>query len=146
MTGLPDLDAVSCVRAADVSSVRAWLDDAGFARLDLDGAGVTSAAELWAAVAGQLPVPPAIAPTGWDAFKDAMFEVISTAGGEPVALVWLHSEDLVAGDLQDFLVAASVLENLTAELVREHGGLRFVTFACGEGPGYRAFSMVTGSI
>ncbi len=134
---MPDLEAISCVRAGDLEALRAWLDGAGFARLELDGAGVAGARALWDTAAAQLPIPPSIAPHSWDSFKDAMFEAVTSLGAPNVALVWTAIADLVAADLQDLLVAASVLEHLSTEMVRDHA-VRFLVFAVGEGHGYRS--------
>jgi hypothetical protein len=139
--GVPDLDPVSCVRAADADQLRAWLDGAGLARLELDGTSVSGGRELWDAAAAQLPIPPSIAPYGWDSFKDAMFEAVTSVGEPNVALVWEAVDDLVAADLQDFLVAASVLEHLATEMTRDHS-VRFLIFAVGEGAGYRALAQL----
>ncbi len=141
MTKVPDLEAISCVRGRDLDQLRRSISEWGMRTLELDGSGVSRGSDLWTRASETLPIPESIAPHGWDAFKDAMFEAVTSLGSEAVALVWTHADDLVAGDLQDFLVAASILESLYVELVRGRG-VRFHTFVSGDAPGYRPLEQI----
>lgn len=74
-------------------ALAAYLDEHGYARLDLDGRLLTSRAAAHAELARLLDFPDWYG-AGWDAFHDCFHGFVAAHDGERVAVVW---RDLAAG-------------------------------------------------
>ncbi|HSL59572.1 MAG TPA: hypothetical protein VK866_17120, partial [Acidimicrobiales bacterium] len=135
--GGPRLPYLVCVRSDDRDALLDALGAWGYDLAHLDGSAAVDGPSLWAAFADQLGVPDDIRPRGWDGFRDAAFEVLTTAGATRLALIWEHADALVAGDLQDLLEATSVLEHVMID-VRRNRGIEAIGVLLGDGPGYRS--------
>jgi hypothetical protein len=125
------LAVVNYVSAEDEEKLGRLLGDAGFRRLDLDGAQATDTATIFRQASEQLFGG---APTNeWHALGQHVEDLIGD-GDEPVALVWRGADRMLDGGLGDLVDALDTLTGVSRN--RYTDGRVFVTILLGEGPNF----------
>lgn len=137
----PILNYLSCINTFDRANLLKTLSSWGFAVVVFDGETVTTARELMEQVGQQFGLHETMHPRSWDGFRDALFEIMTTADSEEVALIWDHSDHMVANDLQDFLKAATILHDV-AVATRRAQNINSYFFLLGKQPGYRHLTTI----
>lgn len=138
----PLLEYLSCIRSADRAALLKNLSDWGFTTVIFNGEKVHNAQELFQQVGLQLGLQEAMKPKSWDSFRDALFEVMTQSQKAEIALIWDSSDQMLAGDLQDFLQAMNILESVAIS-TRRAREIDSYTFLLGASDAYRPLSTLT---
>jgi len=130
------LKYLSCISNIDRPVLLEKLSTWGFTVIIFDGAMVNNTTDLMNQVGLQLGLQEEMIPKSWDAFRDAVFEVMATAGTDQVAMIWDNSDHMLSTDLQDLIQAATILQDVAVATLRARNVDSYF-FLLGELPGYR---------
>lgn len=132
---------VNCIAAADRDDLASRLAAYGFVSITLYGARVHDKESFLGQAAIDLPCGD-LQPHNWDALADVGWNVLYDLQADRVALVWTDAQNMVNGDLQDFLDAVRVLTDVSRSVLQGSGGFprrtAFLLFLVGEGPQFRS--------
>lgn len=118
-------------------ALRAALIADGFRCLTIDGRTAVDVGSFFAAAAAGLPFPSHFG-ANWDAFRDALSEIVAPDAA-PVAVLWLGVDAFVRSDLGAFVAAVTAFDDVArglASVVPADGGpLQLEVFLLSQGPG-----------
>jgi hypothetical protein len=134
------LKYLSCISNIDRAMLLETLSARGFTAIIFNGAMIKNGPDLMNQVGLQLGLQKEMIPKSWDALRDALFEVMTTAGGDQVAMVWDDSDHMLSADLQDFLQATTILQDVAVATLRTQKADSYF-FLLGELPGYRRLDL-----
>lgn len=132
----------NCVNQANFDKLMSDLHEHGYRIVVLNGATVQDKLSFLRQAGTDLPQPAElIAKDNWDAFSDSLWCGLYEFPDTKVAIVWTHAQNMVNGNLEDFLVAVSSLADVGIEVANtEHGfphPMSLVIFLVGEGVNFR---------
>lgn len=130
------LSYFSCIHSHDRALLLQTLAEREFVVVAFDGGSVTNGSSLMEQIGQQLGLDESMRPKSWDGLRDALFEVMISAGGKQVALVWEHADHMSRGDLQDFLESITILHGVAID-TRRARNINSYTLLLGEQPEYR---------
>ncbi len=128
----PVFSLINCFASTALDHVTAALSDQGFAVVRFDGDGVTDKASFLERADRDLPRPADLHPHNWDALNDTLWNGLDDLGQPAIAIVWTDAQQMVAGDLQDFLTAVDIM----AGVARSVDASVLLVFI-GDGPAFR---------
>jgi hypothetical protein len=138
---LPAFALVNCIAQVDLAHLQELLHRRGFLIINLNGKLVRDKATLLAQAEADLPPVAGMRPGNWDALADYLWNGLHDLDHDQVALLWTDADQIVHGDLQDFLDGLRVFTSV-ADSVRDGaaGSPRSTTlliFLVGDGPEFR---------
>jgi RNAse (barnase) inhibitor barstar len=130
---------VHVVPAADEAKVRAALTEAGFEIVTVAGAAITNVGALFEEMARAFRFPDYFG-HNWAALMDCLRDLRQRENTR-IALLWVNADTSLDTDLQTFLDACQVLDDVASELREddEFGKAhQLVVFLLGAGPRFAA--------